>query len=320
MALSAADKRVLITTYTHENIRCIEALIVKQLGFIPSNIDVLPWFTFLLRDGVRPYQQSRGQSERVDAINFKSVHGRYLKRANLNYYFDKGNQLYQDVVTDFVCECNTRSGGLVIQRLEQIYDMVLIDEVQDLAGYDLDFIELMLGSRIEVVMVGDPRQSTFATSRSPKNKQLSGDQIAKWYEYLRTKGLLEVSEHSTCHRCNQSICDFADLIYPLLPKATSTNTVVTGHDGVFEINETEVETYLKAYQPAILRHNKLSKTYGHRGLNFGAAKGQTFDRVLVFPTASMKKFWKSRNHEHIGDHSKFYVAVTRARYSVALVI
>ena len=49
-------------------------------------------------------------------------------------------------------------------------------------------------------------------------------------------------------------------------------------------------------------------------------KGKTFDRVMVFPTNPMKAYLKSKDLTAAGDLSKFYVAVTRARYSVAFVI
>jgi superfamily I DNA/RNA helicase len=47
-----------------------------------------------------------------------------------------------------VKECNEKSGGAVIHRLENIYNYIYIDEVQDLSGYDLDLIELLFRSKI----------------------------------------------------------------------------------------------------------------------------------------------------------------------------
>jgi DNA helicase-2/ATP-dependent DNA helicase PcrA len=56
-------------------------------------------------------------------------------------------------------------------------------------------------------------------------------------------------------------------------------------------------------------------------INFGAAKGMTFDRVLIFPHGPLKKFLSTGD---IGDVqksiAKTYVAVTRARKSVAFVV
>ena len=57
-------------------------------------------------------------------------------------------------------ESNEVSNGLVIKRLEEMYDCI-IDEAQDISGYDFDFIELLIHSNIKIVMVADIRQKTY---------------------------------------------------------------------------------------------------------------------------------------------------------------
>jgi len=56
-ALKINNKKVLLTTYTLENLDQIKTSIVKKNGFIPENISILTWYKFLLRDGVHPYQK-----------------------------------------------------------------------------------------------------------------------------------------------------------------------------------------------------------------------------------------------------------------------
>ena len=60
-------------------------------------------------------------------------------------------------------------------------------------------------------------------------------------------------------------------------------------------------------------------------LTFGKSKGLTFDRVLIIPTASYRKYlmgsedvFKSNKTEEA--KNKLYVAITRARFSVTFVI
>jgi hypothetical protein len=55
-------------------------------------------------------------------------------------------------------------------------------------------------------------------------------------------------------------------------------------------------------------------------MNIGNSKGRTFDRVMIFPTLPMKKYLETKNLDVAGDIAKLYVAVTRARYSVAFVV
>jgi len=52
----------------------------------------------------------------------------------------------------------------------------------------------------------------------------------------------------------------------------------------------------------------------------GASKGSTYDRVLIFPTKPMITYYKIRDFNVLKEHAKFYVAVTRARYSVTFVL
>ena len=56
-----------------------------------------------------------------------------------------------------------------------------------------------------------------------------------------------------------------------------------------------------------------------RVMNFGESKGETFDRILIYPTQDMVK-WVGDNTATLSDgaRAKFYVALTRATHSVAI--
>lgn len=316
-ALKIKDSNVLITTYTNENIDQIKQSIIEQNGFIPHNIQVVPWFTFLLREGVRPYQNCMSASPRVESILFQNTLNRFHKKYD---YFTKNNYIYSQKLSEFVFECDKKSGGLVIKRLGKIYSHIFIDELQDFAGYDLNFFEELFKSSINITAVGDPRQSTFATNNSSKNSKYKGSKIYEWLQAQEQKGSVSIEERTDCHRCNQIICDYADLLYPLLPKTLSKNSVTTGHDGVFLIQKDTIDDYIKEHTPVLLRYDKRSKTFDHTALNIGLSKGRTYDRVLVFPTKNMVEFIRTKDHTKAGDISKLYVAITRARHSVAFVV
>ncbi len=316
-ALKVKNSNVLITTYTNENIDQINKSIIEQNGFIPQNIQVVSWFTFLLRDGVRPYQNCMTVSPRVESIFFQNTLNRFHKKDD---YLTKNNYIYSQKLSEFVFECDKKSGGLVIKRLGKIYSHIFIDELQDFTGYDLNFFEELFKSSITITAVGDPRQSTFATNNSSKNLKYKGSNIYEWLQDQEKKGNVSIEERTECHRCNQIICDYADLLYPLLPKTTSKNIITTNHDGVFLIQKHELDDYVKQHTPVILRYNKRSKTFGYTALNIGLSKGRTYDRVLVFPTKTMLEFIRTKDHTKAGDISKLYVAITRARYSVTFVI
>jgi len=320
-ALSDPAKRILITTYTDENTEQIRSYFVERCGYVPQNVTVLPWFSFLLHEGVRPYQTHMTAGPRIRTIDFASIPNRYAPKAEVeSFYLVGGDRIYRDRVSDFICECTRRSNGAVIRRLQRIYDCVFIDEFQDLAGYDLDIVESLLRSPISVMAVGDPRQATFSTNRNPKNKQFKRSNIHSWIQKMEKYGICAVAEVTECHRANQAICDFADALYPLLPKSVSRNERETGHDGVFLISELEVHDYYDRHRPVVLRWDKRAKTMGLPARNMGATKGRTFDRVLIFPTKPMREYLSTKDLSKAGDISKLYVAVTRARFSVTFVI
>ena len=100
------------------------------------------------------------------------------------HYFERPGNIYVDKVSKFACKLIRETGGKPVDRLAQIVDRIYIDEAQDLAGYDLDLIEHLLDSNIEVVLVGDHRQATFKTNQSGKNRKFGRqriiDKFAEW--------------------------------------------------------------------------------------------------------------------------------------------
>lgn len=326
-AITSHKNRILVLTYTNENLNQIKTYFKDRLGIIPQNINIQTWFSFLLSDGVRPYQNHLYDGPRVETIFYPSRpqifrgNRRYISKEKAEkYYFVNKNLIISDNMSDFVVNCNKASNGLIVKRLEDIYDSIFIDEVQDLAGWDLELIKLLFESNIKLTLVGDHRQAVYTTNDSNKNKSYKRNNIVDFFQELEKKNLCQLIYKNECYRCNQTICDFADSLYPeMLPKTISRNEIKTEHDGLFIVRRKDVIKYADIYKPQVLRYKKTTNTEGLSALNFGVCKGQNFDRVLIFPTEGIKKFLKSGKIDDIGDKPKFYVAVTRARHSVAIV-
>lgn len=329
-ALSIA-KKILILTYTIENTEEIRNRLINQKGYVPSNITVQSWFSFLLKEAIRPYQNLMYDGERVSNLNFEPIPDnlKYVRETDTkNYYFTRSGNIYRDRISDFAFKSNVKSQGLTIKRLEKMYDKIYIDEIQDMAGWDLDFLELLINSNIELTFVGDIRQATYTTNNSNKNKQYKGADIIKWFEQKQKKGKCTIEYKVLSYRCNQPICDFADALYPHLEKTTSQNSINTGHDGLFYVKPEKVLQYVNQYSPQILRNDKNVETANYDAINFGQSKGQTYDRVLIYPTKTIAKYLsdgilsKVKNGKSVPafDIPKLYVALTRARYSVAIVL
>src|SRR5689334_23030018 len=69
-ALADRSKRVLIVTYTRENLREIESRLWKAAGTEPHQVISMTWFEFLLREVVKPYQAYKTDILRIRSINF----------------------------------------------------------------------------------------------------------------------------------------------------------------------------------------------------------------------------------------------------------
>lgn len=313
--------RALITTFTLNNVAEIKRAICREVGIVPTNVIVMPWFTFVLRELVRPYQNHFYRPRRIRSLNL--VNGRSDIYAPKNdkdrYFFGRGDEVYSDKLSELALMCNISSKGKVLSRLEDYVDYLFVDEVQDLAGYDLEILKLFLGANFHLTMVGDYRQATLATNQSSKHKKYRYAGIIDLFKDWDDKGLCTLGYDTTSHRCISQLCAFSDFVFPDAPRTNSANSTHTDHDGVFVVRSKDVPAYMEAYQSQVLRHSKSNKCQGYPAMNFGISKGLTFDRCLIFPTAKISKFLQTGDRSELASKELFYVSITRARQSVAFV-
>jgi hypothetical protein len=171
---------------------------------------------------------------------------------------------------------------------------------------------------MSVTVVGDPRQHTLATANVPKNKRYRGSGFSDWLD--ERSDICVREDRLTSVRCNQPICDFASRVFPGLSPLEAAQTTMTGHDGVFSITPFGVQEYYEQHEPVVLRDRRTTDTLGLPAMNIGVAKGSTFDRVLIFPTRPMRQFLDDNDASKLSAPERLYVAVTRARHSVAFVV
>ena len=291
-ALASRDRRIAIITYTNNNTREISNRFDELNSGVPKHVDVMTWFSFLLRECARPYQRSKYTKKRIESLRFVNQQSaRYFRETNTDrYYFANGELIYSDKIAEFVVKCDAESGQSVTSRLRQIYTDVFIDEFQDLAGWDLDVIRMLLKSEVRVTLVGDPRQHIYSTNPSQKNRRYLGIKVMNLVENWQKEGLCSLKHLTDTHRCNGPICDFSNALWPGMDKMTPLRDNESDHDGVFLVAENSVADYVQRFNPQILRHDKRAKSFGCDALNFGAAKGLQFERVLIIPTGPIKKY------------------------------
>jgi DNA helicase-2/ATP-dependent DNA helicase PcrA len=326
--------KVLITTFTEENEKEIRRKFLElNNGIIPANVTIQTWFSFLIEHGAKPYQ-GKLINKKINGlllVNEKSgvryKNGKfpvYYKENDIeNHYFTKDMAIYSDKLSKFVVRCNESSNGYVIERISELFDNIFIDEIQDMAGYDLEIIKLLFKSESTIKLAGDPRQVTYHTHFADKYKKYSNGKISEFIE-KECKSIMcniDVEKLKGSWRNNQKICDFANSLFPEYPSCNSLQNATTPHDGIFLIREKDVEKYLKEYMPTQLRYSRIKKVNpSYEVKNYGEAKGATHDRVLIYPTQKILDWiFKGKEFDNFELRCKFYVAVTRAKYSVGIV-
>ena len=331
-AISCSES-VLITTFTEENEREIRKKFIEiNNGMIPANVTIQTWFSFLIEHGAKPYQGQLTNKKinglllvsQKSGLKFQGKYPVYYKESEVDkHYFTNDYQIYSDKLSKFVVKCNKESKGYVIERISALFQNIFIDEVQDLAGYDLEIIKLLLQTDSTVKIAGDPRQVTYHTHFSDKYKKYSEGKIQEFIanECGKIDCDVDLETLKGSWRSNQLICDFANMIFPENPGCESLQTKTTKHDGVFFVKEKDVEQYLEDYRPLQLRYSRTKKVNtNYEAKNFGESKGATRARVLIYPTqAILDWLFDGKKFKSFESQCKFYVAVTRAQHSVAIV-
>ena len=330
-ALEIKDTPVLITTFTDANEESIRKHIIRINGYIPANITIQTWFSFLLQHGVKPYQSYVFDGDisglllvsQKSGLKYMTKRGPvYYSERESGYYISGSGQIYSDKIACFTERVNEKSGGLVIDRIKRIYPNIFIDEVQDLSGYDLELIRLLENAGCNLLLVGDPRQVTYHTHEEAKNKKYNDGRIS---EYVKEKcKTIEIDDTTlnVSYRNPQQICDLANQLYPdMIPCQSKGLPGNSHHIGVYLVKSNDVETYLKAYNPVQLRDSiRKAVNPEYSVMNYGNSKGLTMEHVLIYPTKPIMSWLKDRSKALEGQsRAKLYVAITRARFSVAFI-
>ena len=339
-AVKIKGARVLITTYTESNEAEIRQKFFELIGHVPANVVIMTWFSFLITHGVKPYQGGLFESPVAGMVLVATQSGlKYRTRQGHpvfwpeedvdKHYFDPAGRAYSDKLPKLVMRCNERSDGAVVDRISRVFRNVFVDEVQDLAGYDLDILGALARSSVRLLMVGDPRQVTYLTHHERRYQKYADGGIV---DFLRNELPKQVPVHidettlNRSHRNSASICAVSSRLFPALPPSQACECVrcrtgTATSTGALIIRMADYAHYLAMVQPMQLRDKITSRGVDRRwpAMNFGESKGRGFDHVVILPTEPMR-LWLSDPASNLKPQSraKFYVALTRGRHSVAI--
>lgn len=330
---------VLMLTYTDSNEQEIKNKFYRENnGVIPKNVFIMSWFSFLLQHLIKPYQnyvtddnfEIKGLVMPDNETKDKNKQQKYRPIYKTNwkqYYFTKNQRILSEKIGELAFECNDKSNGLPMKRLTNIFENIYIDEVQDLAGYDLELIRLFFLSKSNVILAGDPRQTTYLTNHNG-NKNI-GYRDGKILDYLQNckqlKDKFSIDTNTLNHswRCCEEICNYASTISSGFSRMNSNANYQNKNCGVFLVKKNDIRFFCEQNKNVKqLRWDKREKDVVSEipCVNFGESKGLTFDSVLIYPTKEIEKWIEDHTIQlKSTTKNKFYVAVTRAKYRVGIV-
>lgn len=322
---AASDKPsgILVLTYTLNNQAILTDRLRRKTGS-HNGIPVQGWFSFLISEIARPFVPVVFPGARVLGFDFKSEPQRFARNDDKNRYFTSGSEVRRVHLAQLCSKILDAFGDQVIDRLSRIYDHIYIDEAQDLSGYDLEILKVLFASPVEMRLVGDVRQAVIATNeRDQKNKTYRYMGIWKWFKEQAEKGTLQIEQRNRTRRCPPEVAEFADSLFATshgFDATVSENRAEYAHSGIFLVTKTDVPKYLDRFSPLFLRDPRSAKNEPYEFVNFKVSKGMEADHVLIWPTGNIEKLLKNATPLEDGPATSLYVAVTRARQSVAFVL
>lgn len=344
MARIADHRRILVLTYTENNQRELaNRFLLKHRGAHHGFV-VKGLLTFYLEEIIRPYQRAIFPN-RIEGFilndsdphkrNGRNIAGRTEKLASgafnpLYYLTPCSTQAHSSLLAKFACAIIKETGGAPIRRLADIYDSLYFDECQDMVGWDFEVLALLAKSKqFSITCVGDFRQTIYETASTTKKPGSSQEKVACLEKLKFVREDMNESRRSV-----QAICDYAGRLhaaegYPALISNVVAPDAYSDHQGVYAVKASDAPAYFALYRPVILR-NSIRSGIEYDGLplqrmNFGKSKGLGFARTAILPTKPQLQFLQDHpaafgNGKTEEPRNRFYVALTRAQYSVALIV
>ena len=307
------EKRFLIVTYTNNNCKNLKDRICRKFGYLPQNISVRTYFSFLMNFCYKPFFHHILREKGVTWEN-PPFQTRY-NNTSLAHYITGSSYLYHNRIAK-LCQNECVS---IKSRISRYYDCFFIDEVQDLGGYDFDFVKSIIPQDRDVLFVGDFYQHTFETSHDGnKNTGLYKNSI-KNYKKKWTGTSLTVDETSlkNSYRCPKVVCDFVTNNLGISIDSTSSKVGCI----IYLSTDEEIEAVVKNNSiPKLFYQN--SSQYDCFSMNWGASKGlDDFEDVcVVLNGTTQKAFGKDQLKNLAGPtKNKLYVACTRAKRNLYFV-
>lgn len=313
----STDKRSLIVTYTEANYANLHRRIMEKFNEVwPPNITILTYFTFLYRFCYKPFLSDKYGTRGIcyDSTQIPL----YARQTSNLFYMTSNRYLYSNRLALLLIKDSVI--GDIQRRLTTYFDELIIDEIQDIAGRDFDFLEQLMSTDINMLFVGDFYQHTFDTSRDGNVNSGLFKSIDGYKKRFETKGLvIDTDSLEGSWRCSKSVCNYIKTslgIDIISMRSSADDTSVEYVSDPARISEIlqDGEIIKLHYRNAAL------EGVGHK--NWGQTKGEDhYQDVCVLLNPSTAKARRSGALIKLppATKNKLYVAITRARGSVYLI-
>lgn len=310
------DKRVLVISYTIANTENIRARIIEKFGFLPKNIRIYTYFSFLYSFCFKPifYKKIENQLNiKVKGILYKPNPNLRTKIDSKEHYISSNGYLYSNRISKFIIKFD--SAREVFNRIEKYFESIYIDEIQDFGGSDFNFIKKFSELKAKVIFVGDYYQHTFDTSSDGNiNKNLFSS-YENYIKNLKSFGFqVDNATLSKSYRCTNSVCNF--ISENLGINIQSNNSIESEISEI--VNEDKISEIIRCQNTVKLfyqEHYKFS-VYSN---NWGNSKGLDCynDICIILNRKSYSLFSENKLIEmNPITKNKLYVACSRSKNNI----
>lgn len=302
-------KRVLLITYTESNCEEIRRRVLVKFGYLPDNITVCTYFTFLNSFCYRPLLLMKMQTNGI-AFERPSDYSSRQKLNSRDRYVTDSGRIYHARMAKVLDVHGCMSA--IQRRLERYYDRICVDEMQDIGGHDFNLLKQIIQANVEVLLVGDFYQHTYSTSADGAVNKGLHDSYDRFKDVLRSVGLIvDTTSLLNSHRCSATVCSFIrDKIGVEIYAHTERSTQVS------VISEMSRAAELHASPNTVKLFFQEHGRYGCYSQNWGDSKGRDdYQDVCVVLNAQSWKHFSAGTLAQMAatSRNKLYVACSRAR-------
>lgn len=308
-----AGRRCLIITYTDENTRTLRHKIAVRHGALPTTARVMTYFSFLYSFCFRPIMGFKMCNR---GLGFADLPERdRVKQSDDRYFLDASGRLYHSRLAKLLIERGLV--GQMLERIDQFFDVVCVDEVQDFAGNDFNLLLTLSRLKADLLLVGDFRQHTYDTSRDHGVNRGLHDDFEKYSKRFEDAGIVvDMKSLSLSRRCSPAVCEFISerLGIPIGTESRRRASIV-------EVGSQDQADELWRRKDVVKLFYQEHSTYGCVSQNWGASKGEDHhDEVCVVLNPKTLGLHQRGKLSTLSTATlnKLYVALSRSRGNVYL--